>query len=222
MWRRWTSLRCLALYLSVIAGLSTQDAWAADGKLQVRLFHRGDQLSAKVNAPGLVDAALRERLRSGLTNHIVIDARLVEEGFAPTITEARRSISVVYDLWEENYLLEAKGAGPDVARRFTSLAAVERWLQGEQVLLLKKPARCSDKQRFHVELSLTVNPVSQKVMQRSRDLIAGAPGDREGGQSRSLFGSVARIFFNISADHGVRVIEGRSATRACVDLPRGR
>lgn len=222
MWRRWTSLRWLALYLSIIVGLSSHDAWAADTKLQVRLVRQGDQLSAKVNAPGLVDAALRERLRSGLTNHIVVDARLVEEGFAPTITEARRSISVVYDLWEENYVLEAKGAGPNVARRFASLADVERWLQGEQRLRLKKTTRCLDKQRFHVELSLTVNPVSPKVMQRSRDLIAGDPGDRGAGQSRSLFGSVARIFFNISADHGVRVIEGRSATMACGDLPRGR
>jgi hypothetical protein len=89
----------------------------------------------------------------------------------------------------------------------------------EVVALLREPLRvelgaasaCQPGRRYRVDATLTVNPVSDQVMQRSREMIAPTPGERGGASSRSLFGSVARIFFNVSADPGVRELRGLSA-----------
>lgn len=209
----------LGLLFVVVSLLLSSTSLAGQGPLRVRLLQQKKQLVSGFQLRDIVDPALRKRLHSGLTNHIVIDAQLKPEGFGQgPIFKVRRTFSVVYDLWEDSYIVKALGAGPKIARRFAKLQALETWLSNEHLVVLGEKNKCKKNQSYHVELRITVNPVSQKVLRRSREMISGSP-DNAGGQNRSLFGSVARIFFNISADHDVRVIKARSSALPLNAIP---
>lgn len=209
------------LLLVVVSVLFSSVSLASQNRLRVRLLRQNDKIVSGFLLRDIVDPALRKRLHSGLTNHIIVEAVLKPEGFGQANTfHVRRSFSIVYDLWEDSYIVKAEGGGPTVARRFAKLKSLETWLSSEHIVVLGGRQKCQDGRSYHAEISVTINPVSQKVLRRSREMISGSPDESGGGQSRSLFGSVARIFFNISADHDVRVISGRSGSLPFAAIPR--
>ena len=211
------------LLLVVVTLLLSLSSAASSGRLRVRLMQQNDRVISGFMLRDIVDAPLRKRLRSGLTNHIVVDARLLPDGFGQSaVFHVQRSYSIVYDLWEDRFIVKASGGGPKIARRFDSQKSLEAWLSDEHIVVLGQRAGCDSHKSYHVELSVSINPVSQKVLRRSREMISGSGEESASGQSRSLFGSVARIFFNISADHDVRVVNGRSGKLPFNAIPRRR
>ncbi len=180
------------------------------GGLQVERLLEGELVVARLHAANLVDETLRERLKSGLTNRLVIDAKLTPEGFGPPLYQVQRTVKVVYDLWEDHYLVEFDGAGPSRVLRLKTLAEIDQLLRKPIRVELGSVRRCQPGRPYRADVTLTVNPISKQVLERSREMISSVPGSRGGSQSRSLFGSVARVFFNVSADHGVRVLRGLS------------
>lgn len=197
------------LTLAALLVVGSARAVPAGGLDVERRVERG-LVVAEIRAPELMDSALRERIKSGLTNRLVIDVKLVPEGFGAPIFEVTRTIEIVYDLWDERYLVELRGGGPARTVHTASIDEVAALLGQPLRVELGSAAACEAKRRYRVDATLTVNPVSPQVLQRSREMLTPTPGERGGSSSRSLFGSVARIFFNVSADPGVRELRGLS------------
>lgn len=201
--------RPYALTLGLMAMLWQAAPAHAGEELKVERRVEGGTVQAVVSATGLVDSELRERLQSGLTSRLVVAARLVPEGFGGQPVVAERVVEVVFDLWENRFVVEQRGAGPPERRTLASLAEVDQYLARPVVVELGPAASCTRGRRYRVEASLLVNPISERVKEKSRELLDAA-SEREAGQGRSLLGSVARIFFNVSAERGARELTGRT------------
>ena len=185
-------------------------AHADDERLRVTQLVERDLVVAEISAPDLVDGPLRDRIKTGLTNRLVIDAHLEPEGFGGPLFTIRRTVEVVFDLWDDHYLVKFEGAGPTQQARLATLDEVSQLLRRPIRVELGAAAACERGRPYRVDATLTVNPVSEQVLERSREMMTSSPGDREGSSARSLFGSVARLFFNVSVEHGVRVLRGLS------------
>lgn len=187
--------------------LLTTAAAASAGSLKVKRLLENGMVVAEVKVPKLVDSDLRERIRSGLTNRLVIEAKLVPEGMnAPALFTVTQTIEIVFDLWEEHYLITYSQGGPVQVVKVKKLDAVAKVLRRPMKIELGSAAACDHNKRYRLDVTLTINPVSQRVLQKSREMISPSPSDSGG--SRSLLGSVARIFFNVTADPGVRSLRG--------------
>ncbi|MBN2359055.1 MAG: hypothetical protein JXR83_06350 [Deltaproteobacteria bacterium] len=196
---------------AVTSALLSTPARAAADSLRVSHLVERDLVVAEVSAPDLLDRSLRDRIKSGLTNRLVVDAHLEPEGFGRPLFTVRRTIEIVFDLWDEHYLVKLEGAGPTQQARVATLDEVASLLRRPIRVELGAAAACERGRRYRADVTLTVNPVSEQVLERSREMMTSTPGEREGSSARSLLGSVARLFFNVSVEHGVRVLRGLSA-----------
>lgn len=197
---------CGALLL--LSAVGAAPATSAPDELRLRAVIEGEFVVAEVQAPGVVDAKLRERLRSGLTNRLELEVSLSPEGLGGENVTATLRVEVVYDLWDERYVVQAQGAGGPSATQLESLEQVTAHLARPLRLPLARLADLDVSRRYRIEAVLAVNPVSQKVIERSREMMSPSQTGLGDAQPRSLLGSVARIFFNVSTDHGGRVLRG--------------
>jgi hypothetical protein len=201
--------RSIGWTLALLAMATTALA-AAEGLRVSHLVER-ELVVAEISAPDLVDRALRERIKSGLTNRLVIDAHLEPEGFGGPLFTVRRTVEIVFDLWDDHYLVKFEGAGPTQQARLATLDEVAQLLRRPIRVELGSQTACEPGRSYRADATLTINPVSEQVLERSREMMTSTPGEREGSSARSLLGSVARLFFNVSVEHGVRVLRGLSA-----------
>lgn len=206
MWRRLTNL---VPWIAAASTLCAPPIRADQSVLLVRPVVQRGEVMARVEATDIVDQALNDRLRSGISNRLVFEAKLVPEGLAPPVLRTEWAVEIVYDLWEEHFLVHDSAA--DTVRTFGRLQELVVWLNGPHLVALGPASSCLPARRYRIEATLRVNPVPQHILEQSRDLSSPASGQGEISQSRSLFGSVARIFFNVSADQGVRTLRGRSS-----------
>ena len=204
--------RLLTGFALAAAAMALAIAARADDGERLRVVHRVEHglVVAEINTPELLDAALRERIKSGLTNRLVIDAQLDPEGLGGPLYRVTRTVEIVFDLWDEHYLVKFEGAGPTQQARLATLDEVAQLLRRPIRVELGAAGACERGRPYRVDATLTVNPVSEQVLERSREMMTSSPGEREGSSARSLFGSVARLFFNVSVEHGVRVLRGLS------------
>ncbi len=134
---------------------------------------------------------LEHRLGNGLTNVVTVFAAVVPAGGGPPVALGGRVLEVLYDVWDERYVVTIRDARlPRPARRAAADWPALRRLLAEVADLDLGPASALPEGSFRVEARVEVNPVSRELMQRTREYLAG-PASRPGGGTRSVLGVVA-------------------------------
>jgi hypothetical protein len=154
---------------------------------------------------------LKRTLSNGLSNIIVLHVALVPEHGEEPAALYGREVDVLYDVWEETYAVTVKDAtNPRGAHRsFRSFEELHAFLTEARAIDLGSLAELGSKSwvlRTRVEL----NPVSQELLERTREFIANPSTGGRGGPSRSVLGAMASYLLR-GADPGAEVALLQSA-----------
>lgn len=181
-----------------------------------------DRLSATLDlAAAFPDETLR-RLGNGLTNVVAVVVAVVPEEGGPPVALTGRVTEVLYDVWDEDYTVTVRDARlPRTVRRAGGDRAALRRLLSEARAIDLGPLAQLPPGRFRLEARVEVNPVSEELMARTRELLANpAVSGRPGAGTRSVLGAMAGYLLREPAPgDDVVFLRSRPFARAEVGLP---
>lgn len=207
---------------ALVAALLTWPSWpgAAAPPLTTTLAAPAGRLAATLDLSPAFGPGLERRMANGLTNVVsVVVAVVPEEGGEPAAVTAR-VVEVLFDVWDEAYSLTVRDASlaRPVHRTAPDYAALQRLLSEARALDLGPVALLPE--RFRVEARVEVNPVSQELMQRTRELLARPTAGRPGAGTRSVLGSMAGYFLrDPSPGADAVLLRSRTFARQEVESP---
>ncbi len=168
-------------------------AHEVSGPLPGDLRVRGGELVATLDVGVAFPPDLEHQLSNGLTNIIAVHVSLVPAGDEAPSSVWAREVDVLYDVWEETYGVTVKDPSRPRGERlvFRTWPALRAFLAEAREVDLA-PAASLGSGKWVVVTRLELNPVSQELLDRTRELIANpAAGSRVGGSSRSVLGAMA-------------------------------
>lgn len=207
-------IRARAVCLAAVAALAVAAprAGAAASPLPVALAVRDGRLLASIDVAPAFGAQVERELGNGLTNVVAIWIAVLPAGGGPPALVYGRVIDLLFDVWEEDYLVTVKDPRTPQGVRLVvrDARALRAFLADERDLDLG-PAALLPAGPFVVEARVEVNPVSKEQLHRTREFIANpAAGSRPGGGSRSVLGAMASFLLR-EPDPGSNVHVFRSA-----------
>lgn len=211
--RAASALLCLALSAGPARALD-----APPGEVRVEV--QGGRLLAGADLSQVFPPELDRHLASGLTNVVAFHAALLPEGGGEPLALDGREVDVLYDVWEERYVVTVKDrAHPRGERRVLADAARLHAFLSDLRGLDLGPAAALGGGAFVVQLRIEVNPVSRELLERTREFIANPSSTRVGGgPSRSVLGAMASYLLR-GAEPGVDVHVLRSRPFTLRELP---
>lgn len=176
---------------------------------QLGLGLAGKNLVATFGFSDAFTASVREKLKSGLPTKVVVQINLEREGERQPVSYWVRSTTIVYDLWEEVYIVTVED---DLGRRqlkaSTAAKAVELagTLTRGQIAYVGSFAPGVYRARVVVE----INPVSKEMVDNIRRWLARPASGKSGvEQQTNFFGSFVGVFVDRrigQADHTVAFV----------------
>jgi hypothetical protein len=143
--------------------------------------------------PEVFTPRFKKRLMSGFTSHILVGMQLSAKGvpLAQGITE----FTILYDIWDEKYTLQAVGQTGKQVQVFSSLdnlvQACSKMNETPLVQLVDLPPGV----KFKMEVRIQVNPTSPEQLRKIREYLANPDGRGHVGATK-FFGSFSRVFVN--------------------------
>jgi hypothetical protein len=205
--------RLPAVLLAVAIGLGPGAAAADDAALSIRRLRfaeRDGMLVVSGSYTDVFDRALLDQLSSGFATTVVIRIFVFRRGVARPVAFAAATARVVYDLWEERYLVRVHD--PRGERSFRRARRAEA-LQDLTTMVDLPPApleRIPIGAHFFAAFVVEVNPVSQEVLADVRRWLARSAGPSEAAGNASFFGSFVSLFVNPKIDEAERTLRFRS------------
>jgi hypothetical protein len=190
-------------------------AAASPAPLRVTLSVKEGRVVATVDVAGAFTSAAERELGNGLTNVVALWVAVLPEGGGPPALVYGRVIDLLFDVWEETYVVTVKDprAPQGVRLVLRDFRALRAFLSEERDLDLG-PASLLPEASFVVEARVEVNPVSKEQLLRTREFIANPAGGSRGGGSRSVLGAMASFLLREPAPGSdVHVFRSRPLTR---------
>jgi hypothetical protein len=202
-------MRALAVIALVLVALP---AHADEDKLEVqrmRFIERGEQLTATGNLAKLFDQAAYEQLSSGFPSTIQIGTFVYPRGKADPIAAAVEIRTVVYDLWDEQYVIKIEGQGGKRMRKVKYRAEALKILTALDDFPIARLSDIPYDDIFYLGITVQLNPVSKETLAEVRRWISQGTG---GGLDRGgvFFGSFVSVFVNPKIADADRVLRIRS------------
>jgi hypothetical protein len=142
----------------------------------------------------VIDGDILGRINSGIPTVFVLKAWVFEDQVEQPISLAPKSCSVVYDLWEEVYIVEVTQPGGTTRSVSPNLAGVLRRCTQVDTFPLVERARLKPRTTYFVQGMIEVNPVSADVMARIKKWVSRPQGSATVGAGDALFGSFVGLF----------------------------
>lgn len=161
-----------------------------------KVYIRADTYTAGFELRRIFDAALKEKIQSGLTTRVVLRSRVLDvdagEVRALTLSEYR----ILYRVWEEDYVIRhwtTLGERSFKARRYNE---VVRRIGTQRAMPVASRADLPDGGRYQAIIDVEIDPVSDDLVEKVREYLTNPGGHRQESGARGLFGNLARIFFD--------------------------
>jgi len=202
-------MRALAVIALVLVALPAR---ADEDKLEVqrmRFIERGEQLTATGNLAKLFDQAAYEQLSSGFPSTIQIGTFVYPRGKADPIAAAVEIRTIVYDLWDEQYVIKIEGQGGKRMRKVKYRAEALKILTALDDFPIAKLSDIPYDDIFYLGITVQLNPVSKETLAEVRRWLSQGTG---GGLDRGgvFFGSFVSVFVNPKIADADRVLRIRS------------
>ena len=156
-----------------------------------------------------ITPAIAQKLTSGLPTRIVLQINLERQGVGSPITYWVRTTSIVYDLWEESFIVTVEdGKG----RRRAKAKKAEKAVELAATLLKSKVARVKGQPpgNYRLRTVIEVNPVSKEMVANIRRWLSRPSAGSSGSETQSnFFGSFVGVFVDRrigQADHRITFV----------------
>jgi hypothetical protein len=176
---------------------------------RMRFIERGAVLTANGNISKLFDSSAYEELRSGFASTIVINTVVYRRDDSTPVSTRYEVRSVVYDLWDEQYVIRIKGPSGDRTRKVKYQAEALKVVTGLDDLPIAALSQIPHEDIFYLEVTVLLNPVSRETQAEVRRWLSQGTG---GGLDRGgvFFGSFVSVFVNPKIAEADRVLRIRS------------
>lgn len=200
----------LALVVALL--VATSSAHADDDELinqRMRFVERGADLTVSTAITKLFDSAAYEALDSGFPSTVVIRMWVYPRSSTDPVAFQLIQRQVVYDLWDEVYVMRLdEPGGRKILREKRKAEALKR-LTSIDDLPIVKLAQMPYEQIYLLAMQVELNPVSKETLAQVRRWLSQGNG---GGLDRggAFFGSFVSVFVNPKIPEADRVLRFRS------------
>jgi hypothetical protein len=210
----WALLaRAAALWLVLTVGVwpaAAQD----DGEIRVRRMgfaERGKHLVLTASFTEIFDREAFEKISSGFPTTIVVRlyVYLKSRTEAP-VSLALLELEVVYDLWDEVYVVRSRGPLGEKLLRTRSRAQAIRSLTELDRMPIAPLDRLAIGPHHFVAMVVELNPVSPELLAEMRQWLSRPAGETSLDSSSSFFGSFVSVFVNPKLEQADRTLRIRS------------
>ncbi|MBN2341856.1 MAG: hypothetical protein JXX29_03690 [Deltaproteobacteria bacterium] len=134
---------------------------------------------------------IQEKLKSGLPTRLVVQVAVENEN-GKQVAFWARTVHVVYDLWEEHFIVTLKEPG---GKRATKVKTVREVMQAAGVLWRTRIAWSMPPGKYRLKVGVEANPVSEKMVRNIQRWISKPSGGfQNAGTGTSYFGSFVGYF----------------------------
>jgi hypothetical protein len=202
----------MRLVVAAIVLLVALPSRADDDKPEVqrmRFIERGQNLTANGNIAKLFDQAAYEQLNSGFPSTIQIGTAVYPRGGNDPISVGVELRTIVYDLWDEQYVIRIEGQGGKRTRKVKYRAEALKILTAIEDFPIASLANIPYDDVFYLRITVQLNPVSKETLAEVRRWLSQGTG---GGLDRGgvFFGSFVSVFVNPKIADADRVLRIRS------------
>jgi hypothetical protein len=191
--RRRPLLRGLTLLLTVAFALASVTAHAKPRKRKVGIHITTSDIRTTFSYQDLFSKKVREKLTSGLPTRLVVQIALESKEKDKPIAYWARAIEIVYDLWEEDFVITVED---NRGRRRTRVETIEETI-GVAGTLWRTPIAATKGLKtglYRLRFVGEVNPVSKEMVENIRRWLS-RPSSGHGSETRSnFFGSFVGSF----------------------------
>ncbi len=205
--------RFVALAVALAAALAATPVALADPDepelVKMRFFERGSKLLVTTSLTKLFDSASYDKLDNGFASTVVIRFGVYAKGALDPISFQLVQRKVIYDLWDDVYVLELDEAGSRRTVRVKYKAEALKLLTSIDSLPVAPLDLIPLEQHHVLGMIVELNPVSQETLAEVRRWLSEGTG---GGLDRggSFFGSFVSVFVNLKIPAADRVLRIRS------------
>jgi hypothetical protein len=176
---------------------------------RMRFIERGKNLTANGNIAKLFNEAAYEQLNSGFPSTIQIGTAVYPRGANDPISVGVELRTVVYDLWDEQYVIRIEGQGGKRTRKVKYRAEALKILTAIDDFPIAALSNIPYEDVFILRITVQLNPVSKETLAEVRRWLSQGTG---GGLDRGgvFFGSFVSVFVNPKIADADRVLRIRS------------
>jgi hypothetical protein len=176
---------------------------------KMRFIERSQNLTVTTNISKLFDSAAYEALSSGFPSTIVIATAVYPRDGSDPITVGKEIRTVVYDLWDEQYIIRVDGAAGRKTKKVKYRAEALKLITAVEDMPIAQLADIPFDDVFFLRLTVQLNPVSKETLAEVRRWLSQGTG---GGLDRGgvFFGSFVSVFVNPKIADADRVLRIRS------------
>ncbi len=151
-------------------------------------------LLASFSFVDVADAAIRQKLSSGLPSVIVMRSYVLREGGTEPVALAARTCRVAFDLWDEVYRLRISGPGGERDTAALNIEGVLRQcFEARSIAIAERSLLTPGKPHF-LGVIVEVNPVNAQMVDQMRKWVSRPAGSTGIGPGDALFGSFVGLF----------------------------
>ncbi|MCP4449104.1 MAG: DUF4390 domain-containing protein [Myxococcales bacterium] len=177
---------------------------------KMRFVERGRSLTVNTNFTELLDSENFTALSSGFPMRIVLHLLVYQDGYDTPVAVQRMRKRVVYDLWDETYLLEETGPGGTREIRFGSRVQLLRRLTQLRRHPIAKLEDVGIGPHYFLVIVAQLNPVEDAELAEMRRWLSKSSSESKLNSSSSFFGSFVSVFANPKLAKAERVVRLRS------------
>lgn len=206
-------VRTLVLLVALATlAVSARRAWADDEKPELqrmRFIERDKQLTVTGSIAKLFDQAAYEALQSGFPTTIRIGIAVYPKTGGDPVSVALEQRTVVYDLWDEQYVIRFDGPAGRKTRKIKYRAEALKVITAIEDLPIGLLSTFPYEDIFYLRLTAQLNPVAPETLAEVRRWLSQGTG---GGLDRGgvFFGSFVSVFVNPKIAEADRVVRIRS------------
>lgn len=161
----------------------------------VGLAQQSGRLVTSFDVGGVVNAAARRRLRSGIASQVVVRAYLYLDGGREAKGLGAQTCRVAYDLWEDVFRVVVTRPGSERRLALRTEREVVTACARVRDLAVAKIAELDPRRAYRLAVLAELNPIDRRTLAAIRRWLAH-PGGQSASERGGLFGSFASVFVN--------------------------
>jgi hypothetical protein len=206
--RRVSILGVLAVAL-VLTGTTGRAGADMVSYKRMRFVEKGGLLGVTVNFTELFDEVAYENLSSGFPTTVVVRMYVYRKKNEAPVSMALASFRVVYDLWNENFMLETEGPLGRKTRKFEHRSDALQILTSLKKFPVASLSEIDVGPHYFLAMVVELNPVGEELLAETRRWLSESSDERFD-TGASFFGSFVSVFVNPKLKEADRVLRLRS------------